>query len=364
MKISKKETGEFLEGVAKAVKENVKVSTKTEMRKSSEGPHIEVVGEYRSISKYMRGALTGDWNDADTELRLYKALGQDTGHLGGFFVPPVLSNEVIELLRETAVIRGMPGVRVIPMPKTDKIVFNRMESGASVSWGGENTQIAEDTGIEFGQNTLETHKCVCLYKMSKELLENASVAMDAVVREEMAYELALEEDLRFLEGTGGTQPLGFYYNPRVLNTDLSASIDYDDIQNASYQVRKALGQEITGWVSHPRTVNSLRQLKDAQGRYLIADNIGTLGVTQLYGIPVKQTTKIPITSRPSSNETYMVGGYWRDFLIGEKPGIRIETTDSGGDAFAYDQVWLKLVKHVGCLPRHPEQFVVIKGIQQ
>jgi len=50
-------------------------------------------------------------------------------------------------------------------------------------------------------------------------------------------------------------------------------------------------------------------------------------------------------------------------LIGNKSQIRIETTDTGGDAFEYDQVYLKAVRFVDMALRHPSTFVVVKGIQ-
>jgi len=354
-----------LEALKERTKQNIRKSLKTQtekdVRKSEGDTHVEVKPEYVSISKYMRGAIFGIWTEADAEKRLYKALGQDSGTRGGFFVPPVLSNDVIELLKEAAVIRQM-GVRILSVTGTDKVKFNSVTAAPSISWGSEAGTITEDTTMTFGQNTLETHKMVCLYKISRELLTNANVNMDALVRQELADALALEEDNAFLQGTGGTQPVGFYNNPRVNNTDLSGNITVDDLKDAAYQVRNTSYGEITGWVAHPRTVNYLSQLKDANGRYIFGtgpgERSGTL--TDLLGLPLKQTTKISTTNRPGSTETFLVGGNWKDMLIGDGEGMRIETSTDA--YFTTDEVGMKLVRFVGSMLRHPESFVVIKGI--
>jgi len=366
MKISKQDRAATIA----AFKEGLKAALTTQTRKGlrTAAPPADDVGDVTdvktkySISKYLRGGIWKQWDGAENEERLFKALGQDDGAAGGFFVPSILSNEIIELLKDTTVIRSQPGVRVIQM-ETDKLEFNRTDAGPTISWGGESTTIAEDTTLEFGKSTLETHKAVCLYKMSRELLQNANISIDALVRMELADALGLEEDSVFLEGTGGTQPEGIYYNPRILSTDLSGSVGYDNIMDAEYQVRNAKSGPFSGYVMHPRTVNSLRKLKDGEGRFIYSNGgPGPAGIPSLNGIPVSQTTQIGVTSRPGASESYIVGGKWSDLLIGEKAGLRIETTNTGGDAFADDQVHMKLVKFVGSLLRHPESFVVIKGI--
>lgn len=324
--------------------------------------YVEVTKTHYSISKFLKGNIFGDWSNAENELRLQKELGQNRGTRGGFFVPTVLSNEIIELLKPQAVIRNMPGVRTITVPEGGKLDFNRVQSGPSISWGGENTTISEDTTMDFGQSSLETKKAVCLYEMSRELLRNANPSVDAMVRQELADALSLEEDLVFCEGTGGTQPLGLYYDPRVVSTDLSGSMDEDNIRDAMYQV-ELLSSETTGWVSSPRTAYDLAKLKDANGRPIFGTGPGVAKVVNLWSGPLKTTTKIPVTkSRPGSNESYLIGGRWSDLVIGESPSLRIETTTEGGNAFADDQVWLKLVRYVGKLLRHPGSFVVVKGI--
>lgn len=354
-----------------ALKANAKLienGKKAAVRKSAGDANIEVITPKFSFSKYLRGMLWKEWPNAELEKQEFqKALGQDTESLGGFLVPTQVSNELIELLKATTVVRTMPGVRIIDMT-TDKLTIGRLDNGPQVSWGAENTVIAEDTSTTFGQVSLELNKMVCLYKVSRELLQNANTSVDDLLKREMAEASALAEDLAFLQGTGGTQPLGLYNHMSIHNTDLSGTIDYDNILDADFQVENA-NSLVDGWISHPRTKNTLRKIKDGEGNYLyvpagvrLTDGSNATMDT-IYGSMAKWTTQISTTGRPGSNETYMVGGRWSDMLIGQKPEVRIETTDTGGDAFATDQVWIKLVRFVDMGLRHPESFVRIVGIQ-
>ena len=358
----KKEEVEILMATfAKGIAGISKTST-SGVRKTASGD-VEVIEENLSITKYIRGIALQNWNNAEAEEKIFKALGQDNAAAGGVFVPTTLSNEIIELLKDTAVVRSMPGVQVINLPG-DKLKMNSVTDPPVISWGSEAGTIAEDTGLQFGSKELELKKAQVLYKMSRELLDNANTSVDQIVRTEIAAALALEEDKVFLEGTGGQKPLGFYFNPRVESTTISTTPTYDTFKDAAIRVRYNQA-EVDGWVMNPRTAHTLSKLKDGAGRY--AKNQGGVPdgnfgkVTNIDGAVVKQTTQVPIVNRSAANDSYAVGGQWKYFLIGQKPNIRIET--SMHHSFATDQIDLRMVSFVGNLVKQPGAFVVVKGIQ-
>ncbi len=358
--MTKKEKAEFIEAFAKGLQNSVK--SERGVRKSF--GDIEVGESNVSIAKYLKGAIFNDWQGADNEKRIYKTFGQDGGAQGGFLVPEQLAGGVIELLKDESVIRKMPGIRTVNM-KGPKLSYAAVENGPQITWGSENATISEDTSMDFGKKVLEVSKATCIYKMSRELLDNADAAED-VIRAELAAQIALEEDRVFLEGTGGTEPLGIYYNPRVQSTDLNGSgIGFDDILEANYQLRTS-SSKLTGFIAPPVIEYQLEKLKDAEGNYILGsqnDNrYSTIDLRTLYGRPLGITNEMAVTNMPDADETYIVCGNWRDFIIGENRGLRIETSMHSYDAFYRDQVHLRVIKHVGILLRHPESFVVIKGI--
>jgi len=358
--------------IAKAVSAAVKGRTRTTLtkdaRRSAGTPDVEL-GDVRhySICKYLTGVKTHNWADAENEERLYKALGADSSTLGGVLIPEQIASGVIECLGAKAVVRNMPGVLLQELP-AGKLQMPCVDNAPEVTWGSENTAISEDTAMTFGRVTLEAKKQVTLYKGSRELFAWATPSADEIVQSELAKAAARDEDSVFLEGTGGVKPLGIYYNPRIVSTDLSAAIAWDNVLDMIYNIR-LLNSEVNGFVMHPRTVNDLCQKKDAEGAYLMGPNTADRisrnpnAVTAFWGLPVMQTTQVAITGMPSSNESYIIAGNFEDFVIGEAGGLRIDTSTDADTAFAADQVWIKLVRHIGCALRHPESFGKIAGIQ-
>ena len=338
----------------------------TSVRKSHGDPDTDGGKPKISLAKYIRGAIRGDWSNADVELKEFKAvnkaLAEGIGYTGGFLVPVEQNRELIELIRAKTVVRGMPGVRTYSM-NSNSMTMPRIDTGTSGTWGGENETIAS-TAATFGQIQLVLRKRVGKVVMSNELIEDASPAVEDLIRRDLVDSIALAVDLAYLEGTGGEQPTGIYNQTHVNSTDLSGTPGYDDLWNAIYRIRLQ-NHEINGWVSHPRLENTLRKLKDGNGLY-IYDGIGMSGsvsnkTPSLLGIPISYTTNIPITLRPASNESYLIGADWSQFIIGEKGTIKLEA--SRDEQFSKDQTVVRAVYRTDCALRHPEAFVVVKGIQ-
>jgi len=366
--------GKKLDAVLKKAREDAGKAVKARLaetvtRKSTDGDDDVDTERPLSIAKYIRGAVTGNWGEAKVEksafVRVNKALGELQGTTGGFLIPEELSQELIPYQYAQEVISSMPGVRKYNI-KGDTLEFNRQKDVATAAWVGESVSATESTMTGMLERVLlRPKKVVGLVKVSNELLEDAGTAADTIIKNDLTKVLALKRDLAFLEGTGGGQPTGLYYHTHVLNTDLSASGTFDNVLDAMYQVEANNGT-LTGWVAHPILKNKLRQLKDGEGNYLYKE-ITTSGdgnisvMTTLFGLPIKFTTQIPITNRPSSNETYLIGGNWSQFAIATKGGIRLEVSREADTAFADDQTWIKAVERCDCAPLQPKQFVVVKG---
>ena len=332
--------------------------------------HSGVVdGEKLSIAKYMRGVYRNDWRNANPEREAFeKALSAEDSTGGGFLIPDSLAAELIPYQYAQEVVSQMPGVRTYPI-QGDSMTWNRQTDVATATWAGESTAATESTTTSMlGQVELKLKKCIGLVKVPNELLDDAGPAADAFIKNDLTRVMALHRDLAFLEGTGGTQPLGLYRHTRVLNTDLSAAMTYDNLLDALYNVELNNGGPVTGWIAHPIVKNKLRQLKDGNGQYLYVETFapgnGNSMVTMstLFGIPIKFTTQIGITNRPSTSETWLVGGNWSDYAIGTKGGIKLTASSEADTAFAADQTWIRAVERCDAVPLQSLSFVRVVGI--
>ncbi len=337
------------------------------VRKSVMDTEVEVTkGEYLSISKYFRGVSSGNWEKAEKEQDLFKAMGENIGTEGGHLVPTYFSTQLIELLSERAVVRSMPGIQIMNVPG-QKIEIARQDSATTVSWGSENTTITESTAPTFGNVCVEPRKMTALVPVSRELIRNAGINVDMLVKNEFVKRMGLAEDLAFLDGTGGSQPLGIYNIPGVLNTNLSGAVmKFDNVLDADLQIREQNGT-LTGWIASPVIAHQLRTLKDTNGQSIYVPlnsrvtDVANAVVAELYGAPLVLTNTVVKTKGASANQTYAIAGQWSNAIIGDGEEMRIETSTQG-TYFEKDQVGFKAVRFVDLVLTHPETFAVVKGI--
>ena len=226
-----------------------------------------------SIAKYIRGGSGRGWGpDSEMEraeyLKVNKVLTEATSTAGGFLVAPEYSQQLIELLQAKSVVRQL-GPQILPI-NSDTINIPRITDGSTAYWKAENTTITESQ-LTFGELKLVLKGLTALVRASNFLIADASPAIDAIIRNDMITKLGLAEDLAFLFGIGGDQPLGLYNDPDVasviLGTPNGATPTVDNLYDAMYAIDAANGS-YTAWVMNPRTKNTLRKLKDANGQYI------------------------------------------------------------------------------------------------
>jgi len=323
-----------------------------------------------SIAKYIRGARDGNWREADYEKARFeevnKQLSGATGVGGGFLAIPEYSAELIELLRAQAVVRST-GARSYPM-NGNTLYFNRITGSSTGYWVAEGALKTSSHG-SFGQASLVLKEVAGLVLVTNDLLEDASPSVDAIIKQDLVAQLSLAEDLAFIQGTGGAQPLGVYNDPLIPTVTLGggngAVPTFDDLMNAMYAI-EAANASYTGWLIHPRTKNTLRQLKDGNGQYLY--HLGDLSKAEpdrLLGLPVFKSTQIPITltfGLSAATCSYIILGDWREFAIGEKAGAGIVLDVSKERYFELDQTAIRAVRRVDCMVRQPNAFYIIRGV--
>jgi hypothetical protein len=102
-----------------------------------------------------------------------RALVASTGPAGGFIVPPDYMNEIIELLRPAAVVRGS-NPRVIPMPR-GTMTLPGQASPATATYGSEGSQIASSQQ-SLKQIVASFKKLTALVPISNDLMRYADPA--------------------------------------------------------------------------------------------------------------------------------------------------------------------------------------------
>jgi HK97 family phage major capsid protein len=329
-----------------------------------------------------------------------KALVAGVGGSGGFIVPPEYVNEIIELLRPRAVVRGS-NPRMLPMPR-GTMTLPAQTAAASASYGGENTQISASQQ-QLGQIIATYKKLTALVPVGNDLMRYANPAADAFVRDDLVKVIALREDLAFLVGDGSQEsPRGFtsFGNQYALQNggtagswlttgnSTAASGGNFITSNETYTLA-TVAQELGGlvnrldtanvpdirrkWFMHPRSWNYLNNVQNSLGVYVYR---AELAKGTLLGYPFAKSTQIPITIHDTSSTnndcSFVMLIEMDDALLLDSMQLELAVSREGTyydansvlqSAFQKDQTLIRAIAEHDFQMRHPASVAVAQFVR-
>ena len=309
-----------------------------------------------SFGKIVRGLATGDWRDAEDEMR---AISESPATAGGHLLPVPVALDVIQRARnEARVVQA--GATIVPMTNAT-LKYPRLATEPVPSWRSENGAIS-DTNITFDAVTLTAQSLAVMVKCSWELLEDAA-PQSRVIDDVFASAFALEIDRVALRGSGtAPEPRGVKNTSGVTVTAFggangAAPTDYSLLLD-SVQTLYAANYTPTGIIAAPRTMTTLSKLREGgtTGAYLAAPaSLATLPMYLTNQLPTNTTTG---TSTDTS-EVYVAD--WSKLLLGVRTQLRLRVleerfADNGQVAFLAD--WRGDVQLA-----QPAAFNVITGVR-
>lgn len=318
-----------------------------------------------------RAAFTAERKFGDADMaHEFKALSATVSADGGYLVPEVYANEIIELLYPSTVIYSL-GARRLGMANGN-LNIPKIKTGSRALFAGENRAISR-SAPKFGNLKLSAKKLTALIPMSNDLLRSTNFDNDVIVGQDVTKQMALGVDYGALLGTGGEfQPLGITKNKGVLNIDVtSIDTEYSSNQGVltaafpNYLVASVLKNNVyadgLGFVFNTSVEQFFKSLRDEVGGFIFAKEMNENGT--LVGYPYKTTNLLETTG----GKTQIVFGNWNDLVIGEQGALEIETsregswTDDAGNlvsAFENDQTLIRAINNMDTGLRHDESFAV------
>lgn len=312
-----------------------------------------------SFDRWLRGMVTGQWQQADRELdaeRELRALSEGTLTAGGHLVPTPLAANVIDLARNQMRVMQAGAVTVPMSSQTLKVP--RLTSEGTPAWHTENAAIT-DADMVFDSVTFTARTLTRLIKLSVELFEDSDPSAGNVVAESFAKQIALELDRVALRGSGtAPEPRGVLNQSGITTTAHGANgtaiTNYDWFLDAAGTVR-ANNFEPGAHIVAPRTQTSLSKLKEATTNAYMAPPAALL--------PILPTSQVPInlTVGTSTDASEVYTAQWDQLMIGIRTQLRIEFLrerfiDSGQYGFL---AWMRADVQLA----HPAAFVVDTGVR-
>jgi len=350
---------------------------KAQAKSLSFGAYVRALAGARNDKQRAIGiAKAWGYNDVADALSksVEKAMSAGDPLAGGLLVPTEFSQEVIELLRASGVVRSL---QPLTMPMTSgSIKVPRINSGSTAAYIGENANISKSE-VGTGQITLTFKKLAALVPVSNDLIRYAAPSSDQIVRDDMIRALGAREDLAFIRGDGlsGT--------PKGLKNWIAASNKFNangtvslanvtaDLGNALKNIMDAnitliIQQGATGgvdvrpgWIFSPRVWKYLSTVQTALGTYAFRDEMqrGTL-----WGFPYRVTTQC--------EDSTVYFGAFAHAIIGESMGLMVDASqeaayhDGSGvvAAFSQDQTVIRVIAEHDFALRHDAAFSLIESV--
>lgn len=170
----------------------------------------------------------------------------------------------------------------------------RIATGLTVGFVGEGAQIPEASvgmdEVSMLPSTLKSLKV--LSRVTAEVLRSSAVALDSILKTRLVTDTAAALDTALFTSTGSSNTI-----KGLLSQAGTASGVLDATEPDSFLdgigIARANEVKPNRWFLSPADYLAVRKIKDADGRYILEQDITAEGAERLFGIPVTVTSRIP-----------------------------------------------------------------------
>jgi HK97 family phage major capsid protein len=244
-------------------------------------------------------------------------LATKTDTSGGFLVGTTVGGEILEAVRVQARVTRL-GAQIITADRGGMLSLPCAESGTAVSWQNEDggTDVVETDPVLSVRNATP-HTLVATVSYSRQLIAQATPAVESFLRRDMARAIAVETDRVAIQGIGHSgEPLGLTGHSLIpiIAVGTNGGLATADVV---YELEESVGKanlETTGFLTTPQQRRLLRKVpKIATGTSEpLWDTDGLLGY------PSYTSTNVPSTlSKGTTNSSChaIIGGDWSQLAI-------------------------------------------------
>lgn len=233
-----------------------------------------------------------------------RALQADSDTTGGYVVTPQqFIASLIKAVDDQVFIRQL--ATKFAVEKAESVGVPSLDADpGEPEWTAEIKTGSEDNSMEFGKRELHPHPLARRIKVSNKLIRVSVLNIDALVRDRLAYKVAIVHEKAFMEGSGAGQPLGLFTpsdkgisTSRDVSTGNTATtIGADNLFDMVYTLKgQYLGRPSTRWMWHRLALKMIRKLKDGNSQYLWQPGLTSGQPDSILGIPIINSEFAPST---------------------------------------------------------------------
>jgi HK97 family phage major capsid protein len=273
------------------------------------------------------------------------AHSSDTNDKGGYLVPEVLENALIDLKEEFGMFRRYS--MNWPMSSDVSLVPRRV-SGFTTYFVGQNQTITPST-TTLDQVRLEAKKLAAMTQFSSELAEDAIIGVADFYAREFAYALAVREDQCGFLGDGTSTYGGITGLENALNAGsfsiatgitTAATLTLANFHNVMAKLPMFPGIQPAWYIHSALYHQTMARLQVAAGGNTVADIAGGPQL-QFCGYPVRLIQTLPSTAATNVKIAYF-GDLAMAATMGTRRGVTLRADES--IFFAQDALALRVTE--------------------
>jgi len=331
----KDEISEVAKNIAEKLAELQKVSKKDEVKKkeisiakdiklvdrkvkvftTSKGNDISLKqSQVDGLSSWFKAFISQDKAGVANYFQKWEPLNETTPAEGGYLVPTLLYNVIVDFKEDEAMI--MPRANVIDMTgmKTNELDISGIATKPRVQWVAEQG-VKSTSSMTFTQQSLTPYTVAAIIPMTNQLVQDSPFNIVSLVSKALADAITKEEDRVFVVGTGAAQPTGLdAYAFR--STACGGALSLDHIQDAYFGLPQAYRNKAV-WIMNGRTIADLAKLKDDNNRPLLLEQ----GIVTDPGFPALK--RRPVLEQNDMDSGKIFFGDLSYYWIGKKQPMNI-----------------------------------------
>lgn len=260
-------------------------------------------------------------------------------------------DQYISALTNASVIRGL-GARVLS-GLTGNLSIPKETDSPAVGWVAENAALSADDA-NFGEVTLSPKHVGALTEYSRNMLLQSSPAVEQLLRDMLARNMALAIDKAAINGGGTNEPDGILATSGIQTEAYATSL----YATAAEMIALADTANVGGSRAF-LTSNEIRKIvnkaKDANDRpYSVADIFHSEAVTF--------SNQVPTNLGVGTDEHALIYGDFSEFVMGIWSEIDLLVNPYESTAYSKGNVSIRAMASVDFAVRHPAAFVSGTGV--
>ncbi|NJO48928.1 MAG: phage major capsid protein [Leptolyngbyaceae cyanobacterium RM2_2_4] len=230
--------------------------------------------------------------------------------------------------------------------------------------------------ITFDQVTFTPRQISGRAAVSRLMLQQTTLAMEAFIINRLSQDLSINLDRRGLVGLGTAgEPIGvlneigipeFQANPT--NPNAGAQIDFDRLYDAELELKERNSfQGRLGYLTTHRIVNSLLKRKDSTGAYIWRgrdEPLYDMAPPRFNGIPFVGSNQMPnnlVKGTSAANLNALILGNWADHVLALWGGLEVLANPYGA-GFDSGAIVVRAFQTMDCRVIRPVSFVRYKDL--